>query len=144
MALRAPDVHVVAITTVAGKRPMCSSPLGTALVTRWSLCGADVPVYAGADQNPLERVYENATLVPWLRTGLGEHGYPPPRKSPGKNYTPRDAIIEAVRSNSGLVLITLAPLTNVALALAKRHQDIAKKVSRCVVMGGAPLAAKAM
>ena len=132
MALRAPDVHVVAITTVAGNVDVQQSTRNALYTVE--LCGADVPVYAGADK-PLERVYENAT---WFhgRDGLGEHGYPPPRKSPGKLHA-ADAIIEAVEANSGLVLITLAPLTNVALALAKRP-DIAKKVSRCVVMGGAP------
>ncbi len=132
MALRAPDVHVVAITTVAGNVDVQQSTRNALYTVE--LCGADVPVYAGADK-PLERVYENAT---WFHgcDGLGEHGYPPPRKSPGKLHA-ADAIIEAVEANSGLVLITLAPLTNVALALAKRP-DIAKKVSRCVVMGGAP------
>jgi purine nucleosidase len=34
-------------------------------------------------------------------------------------------------------MVTLGPLTNVALALQKRP-EIAKNVSRCVVMGGAP------
>jgi len=132
MALRAPDVHVVAITTVAGNVDVQQSTRNALYTVE--LCGADVPVYAGADK-PLERVYENAT---WFhgRDGLGEHGYPPPRKSPGKLHA-ADAIIDAVEANPGLVLITLAPLTNVALALAKRP-DIAKKVSRCVVMGGAP------
>src|SRR5436189_296027 len=48
-----------------------------------------------------------------------------------------DAIIEAIDTNPGLVIVTLAPLTNLALALAKKP-DIAAKVGRCVVMGGAP------
>ncbi len=80
MALRAPDVRVVAITTVAGNVDVQQSTRN-ALYTA-ELCGSDVPVYAGADK-PLERVYQNAT---WFhgRDGLGEHGYPPPRKSPGK------------------------------------------------------------
>src|SRR5258708_1768099 len=132
MALRAPDVRVVAITTVAGNVDVQQSTQNALYTVE--LCGSNVPVYAGADR-PLERVYQNAT---WFhgRDGLGEHGYPPPRKSAGKLHA-ADAIIEAVEANSGLVLITLAPLTNVALALAKRP-DIAKKVSRCVVMGGAP------
>jgi len=36
-----------------------------------------------------------------------------------------------------LEMVTLAPLTNIALALQKKPA-IARKVSRCVVMGGAP------
>ena len=48
-----------------------------------------------------------------------------------------DAIIETIRANPGITLVTLGPLTNVALALA-RAPDIAANVGRCVVMGGAP------
>ena len=48
-----------------------------------------------------------------------------------------DAILETVEANPGLVLVTLGPLTNIALALSKKPA-IAANVSRCVVMGGAP------
>ena len=132
MALRAPDVRVAAITTVSGNVPVQQSTRN-ALYTA-ELCGADVPVYMGADK-PLLRRYENAT---WFhgRDGLGDHGYPAPRRAPGKLHAV-DAIIETIEANPGLVLVTLGPLTNVALALAKRPQ-IASKVSRCVIMGGAP------
>ena len=37
----------------------------------------------------------------------------------------------------GLTLVTLGPLTNIALALA-RDARIVEKIGRCVVMGGAP------
>ena len=47
-----------------------------------------------------------------------------------------DALIERIRERPGLLLVTLGPLTNVALALDKAP-DIASKVGRCVVMGGA-------
>ncbi len=132
MALRAPDVRVVAITTVAGNVDVQQSTRN-ALYTA-ELCGSDVPVYAGADK-PLARAYQNAT---WFhgRDGLGDHGYPPPRRSPGKLHA-ADAIIEAIEAHPGIVLVTLAPLTNVAMALSKRP-EIAGKVGRCVVMGGAP------
>ena len=132
MALRAPDVRVVAITTVAGNVDVAQSTRNALYTVE--LCGADVPVYSGADK-PLLRTYQNAT---WFhgRDGLGDHNYPPPRRSPG-NLHAADAIIEAIEANPGVVLVTLAPLTNVALALAKRP-DIAGKVGRCVVMGGAP------
>jgi len=132
MALRAPDVRVAAITTVAGNVPV-QQAARNALYTV-ELCGANVPVYTGAEK-PLLREYENAT---WFhgRDGLGDHNYPPPRSSPGALHAV-DAIIETVEANPGLVIVTLAPLTNLALALAKKP-EIASKVGRCVLMGGAP------
>jgi purine nucleosidase len=132
MALRAPDVRVVAITTVAGNVNVEQSTRNALYTVE--LCGADVPVYAGAEK-PLLRAYQNAT---WFhgRDGLGDHGYPPPRRPTGKLHAV-DAIIEAIEANPGLVIVTLAPLTNLALALAKKPA-IADKVGRCVVMGGAP------
>ncbi len=48
-----------------------------------------------------------------------------------------EALISTIESNPGIVLVTLGPLTNVALAL-QLSPGIAAKVSRCVVMGGAP------
>jgi purine nucleosidase len=132
MALRAPDVRIAAITTVAGNVPVQQSTRN-ALYTA-ELCGADVPVYMGAEK-PLLRGYQNAT---WFhgRDGLGDQGYPPPHRSPAKLHAV-DAIIETIEANPGIVIVTLAPLTNLALALAKRP-EIAAKVGRCVVMGGAP------
>jgi purine nucleosidase len=132
MALRAPDVRVVAITTVAGNVDVQQSTRN-ALYTA-QLCGSDVPVYAGAEK-PLLRTYQNAT---WFhgRDGLGDHSYPPPRRSPGSLHAV-EAIIDAVEANPGIVIVTLAPLTNIALAVAKKP-SIAKQVGRCVIMGGAP------
>jgi purine nucleosidase len=46
------------------------------------------------------------------------------------------ALVETIRAHPGITLVTLGPLTNVALALAEAP-DIASKVGRCVVMGGA-------
>ncbi len=132
MALRAPDVRVAAITTVAGNVPVQQSTRNALYTVE--LCGATVPVYMGAEK-PLLRTYQNAT---WFhgRDGLGDQGYPPPRRAPEKSHAV-DAIIETIEANVGIVIVTLAPLTNLALALAKRPK-IAAKVGRCVVMGGAP------
>jgi purine nucleosidase len=132
MALRAPDVEVAAITTVAGN-------VGVQQATRNALytvelCGARVPVYAGADK-PMRRSHQSAT---WFHgeDGLGDHGYLPPSQRAAE-LTSSDAIVATIEANPGLVLVTLGPLTNVARAIIKRP-DIASKVSRCVVMGGAP------
>ena len=132
MALRATDVRVVAITTVAGNVDVHQATKNALYTVE--LCGASVPVYCGAEK-PLLRAYQNAT---WFhgRDGLGDHDYPPPRQSPGKKHA-ADAIIETIEANPGLVVVTLAPLTNMALALS-RMPSIASNVSRCVVMGGNP------
>ncbi len=132
MALRSPHIRVLAITTVAGNVAVQQSTRN-ALYTA-ELCGADVPVFMGAEK-PLIRAQESAH---WFhgRDGLGDHGYPPPRRAPEKQPA-AEAIISTVESNPGLIMVTLGPLTNVALAL-QRRPGIAAKVSRCVVMGGAP------
>ena len=132
MALRAPNVQVVAITTVAGNVGVRQSTRNALFTVE--LCGAQVPVYAGAEK-PLLRPYQNAT---WFhgRDGLGDHNYPAPRQAPEELHA-ADAMIAAAEKHPGLTLVTLGPLTNVALALAKRP-DITDKVGRCVIMGGAP------
>jgi len=132
MAMRAPDVQVVAITTVAGNVPVEQSTRNALYVVE--LCGAQVPVYAGADK-PLLRPYQNAT---WFHgsDGLGEHGYPAAHRAAEPLHAV-DAIIQTVEANPGLVIVTLAPLTNIALALAKKP-GIATQVGRCVIMGGDP------
>jgi purine nucleosidase len=132
MALRSPAIRVLAITTVAGNVAVQQSTRN-ALYTA-ELCGADVPVFMGAEK-PLNRTHESAH---WFhgRDGLGDHGYPPPNKAPEKQHA-AEAIIAMIEANPGLVLVTLGPLTNIALAL-RRKPEIAAKVGRCVVMGGAP------
>jgi purine nucleosidase len=132
MALRAPDVRVVAITTVAGNVEV-EQATRNALYTV-ELCGASAPVFVGAEK-PLQRAHQSAT---WFhgRDGLGDHCYPAPRQKAEK-LPAVDAMIESIEANPGLVVVTLGPLTNLALALT-RKPDLAAQVGRCVVMGGAP------
>jgi purine nucleosidase len=132
MALRSPQIRVVAITTVAGNVSVHQATRN-ALYTA-QLCNSNVPVFPGAEQ-PLHRPHITAA---WFHghDGLGDHNYPPPRRAPEKQSA-TDAIINTIESNPGLILVTLGPLTNIALALQK-NPSIASKVSRCVIMGGAP------
>jgi purine nucleosidase len=132
MALRAPDVKVVAITTVAGNVEV-EQATRNALYTV-ELCGARIPIFTGAGK-PLQREHQSATWFHGL-DGLGDHGYPAPRQKAEKLHAV-DAIIEVVESNPGIVVVTLGPLTNLALALI-RKPSLAAQVGRCVVMGGAP------
>lgn len=132
MALRSAAVRVIAITTVAGNVPVRQATRNALYTVE--LCGADTPVYQGAEK-PLARPLSTAEWFHGL-DGLGDHGYPPPRRSVEKQHA-IEAIIEIIRGNPGLTVVTLGPLTNIALALTQAA-DIAHKVGRCVVMGGAP------
>ncbi len=133
MALRHADVDVRAITVVAGNVPLAQGVVNALYFTE--LCETDVPVHAGADR-PLLREYVSAD---WFHgaDGLGDWGdrYKPQRAQASELHAV-DAIIDAARSTPELVIVTLGPLTNLALALRKAP-DIIPFVSRCVVMGGA-------
>jgi purine nucleosidase len=132
MALRSSVVHVEAITVVAGNVAL-EQAANNALYTA-ELCASNVPVFAGAGR-PLRRDLETAD---WFhgRDGLGDHGYAPSRKSLESEHAV-DAIIRIVQQTPGIELITLGPLTNIALALT-REPAMSANISRCVVMGGAP------
>lgn len=132
MALRAPDVRVVAITTVAGNVDVQQATRNAIYTVE--LCRAGIPVFTGAEK-PLVRGHQSAT---WFhgRDGLGDHGYAAPRRTPEKLHAV-EAIIQAIEANPGIVVVTLGPLTNLALALT-RKPSLAGVVGRCVVMGGAP------
>jgi len=132
MALRSPQISVVAITTVAGNVNV-EQATRNALYTA-ELCSSPVPVFSGAER-PLKRPHLPADWFHGI-DGLGDHNYPPPSRAPEKQFAV-DAILHAVDSYPGLVLVTLGPLTNVALAL-KKNPAIAGNVSRCVIMGGNP------
>jgi purine nucleosidase len=120
------------ITVVAGNVPL-EQATRNALYTV-ELCSSSVPVYAGAAR-PLLREPRHAQ---WFHgaDGLGDQGYPPPKRAAEAKHAV-DAMIEVIAAHPGIVVVTLGPLTNVALALA-RSPEIVGNVSRCVIMGGNP------
>jgi purine nucleosidase len=132
MALAAPDVRVAALTIVAGNVSLAQGARN-ALYT-CEVAGADIPVHLGADA-PLIRRHLDAH---WFhgRDGLGDRDYPAPKRAPEREHAV-DALIRIAAEEPGLTLVTLGPLTNIALALA-RDPRFADNVGRCVVMGGAP------
>jgi purine nucleosidase len=132
MALRSPDVRVAAITVVAGNVPVAQAT-SNALFTV-ELCGANVPVYSGAEAPLLRKL----VIADWFHgaDGLGDHGYKPAKRRAEAGHAV-DALIQIVRDNPGIEIVALGPLTNLAMALL-REPKLAASVKRCVVMGGAP------
>ncbi len=130
MALRHPDVEVLALTTVAGNCPV-EQATRNALFTA-ELCGSNVPVFQGA----AEPLLVEARFATWFhgRDGLGDQGYPPPVRKP-ETVDAVAALVTTIRDNPGCTLVTLGPLTNLLMAL-RQAPDLVELVGRCVVMGG--------
>ena len=127
------DIDIVGISVVAGNVPL-DFALQNALYTR-EVCGrADVPVYAGADR-PLVFPLGTAQHVHG-NDGMGDIGLPLTGRTPDDGHGV-DALIQASKDFDGaLTLVTLGPLTNIALAVG-RDPLFASRVQRVVVMGAA-------
>lgn len=131
IALRHPGVRVHGLSIVAGNVPL-ESGVQNALHVLATL-GARVPVHAGADR-PLARPYASAQMVHGA-DGMGDIGL----DLAGRQPTSRDAvraIVAHFAAHPGTCdLVTLGPLTNVAVAL-RAEPRLAGWVRRCVIMGG--------
>jgi purine nucleosidase len=131
MALRCPDISVEAITVVAGNVPLAQGVQNACYTVE--LCGATVPVHAGAS-GPLRRTLVTAQEVHG-QDGMGDLGLPRPAPPPAAGHAV-DALLAAAERHVGrLTLVTLGPLTNVALAV-RREARFASRIAHCVAMIG--------
>lgn len=132
MALREAQASVEAVTVVSGNVPVAQASRNARYVVE--LCGADVPVYEGADR-PLIKPRAHATHFHG-KDGLGDVGYPPPQRPAADGYAALEIIRRCQAAPGEIELVTLGPLSNVALAL-RLEPRLADWVKRCTVMGGA-------
>ena len=134
MGLASPEeLEVLAVTTVAGNVPV-SLTAKNALKTLELARRTDTPVYAGASA-PLLRRLVTAEHVHG-RTGFDGYDLPEPTTPLADRFAP-EAIVDLVmsRAQGEVTLCCLAPLTNIALALAKEPQ-LAGRLREIVLMGG--------
>ncbi len=131
IALRHPDIEVVGIGVVAGNVPL-DRAVQNALYTR-DLCQArEVPVHVGADA-PLRVPLITAQNVHGA-DGMGDIGLDLSGRTPD-SHDAVGALIQASHDSAGeLTLVTLGPLTNIALAL-ERDPDLPTRIDRVVTMG---------
>jgi purine nucleosidase len=130
MAFMNPNIEVAGLSIVAGNVPL-DMGVQNALYTA-ELCAASAPVYVGAAK-PLSRDLGTAQFVHG-EDGMGDIGLPLSGRTPASGNA-IDKLIEAIHLHAGYIeLVTLGPLTNIALAL-QQDPSIAKSVKRCVVMG---------
>jgi len=132
MALRWPEVKVEAITVVSGNVPVEQGSLNARYTVE--LCGADVPVYEGAIR-PLLREPAHAHFFHGP-DGMGGMNYPAPLRPPVGGQAVTELIRRFGEAPGEITLVTLGPLTNIALAL-NLEPRLATWVKACYVMGGA-------
>lgn len=131
IALKHPDVEVVGMSIVAGNVPL-EMGVQNALITL-ERCGTSVPVHAGAAK-PLSRPLESAQYVHG-HDGMGDIGLDLTGRVP-TSHDGIGAMIDAFRRDPGNIeLVTLGPLTNVAVAL-RSEPLFGSWVKRCVAMAG--------
>jgi purine nucleosidase len=133
-ALASEELEVLAITTVAGNVPVHLTAKNARKALE--LAGrTEIPVYSGA-QAPLMRPLVTAEHVHG-RTGFEGYDLPDPQMPLTPGFAP-DAIVDLVmaRPPGAVTLACLAPLTNVALAMACEPR-LAQHLAGIVLMGGA-------
>jgi purine nucleosidase len=132
-AVASPRIELVAVTTVAGNVGVEKTTANTLAVLDW-LGAGDVPVHRGASR-PLVRPHRDAVYF-HDEGGLGGAQLPPSRRSVGADRGPAALIRLARLRPRELTLVTLGPLTNLAIAL-NVEPNLPELLKSVVVMGGA-------
>ena len=135
MALREPSINVEAITVVAGNCPL-DVCVRNALITVEKANTYAPPVYVGRSA-PMLRSLITAEIVHG-QDGMGDMNLPDPMLKPTPGHAV-NAIIDTARRFPGeLEVVTLGPLTNLALALLMEPK-LENWIKRVYVMGGGGL-----
>jgi purine nucleosidase len=132
MALQWPDVEVEAITVVSGNMPVAQGSINARYTVE--LCQKTTPVYEGAPR-PLLREPHYAYFFHGP-DGMGDMRYPPPKRPAAAGQAVYELIRRFAAAPGEISLVTLGPLTNIALAL-NLEPRLAGWVKECYVMGGA-------
>ncbi len=132
MALAAPSVDLIGLTTVGGNVPLARTTRNALALLEYA-GRSDVPVARGSPR-PIRGRYRYASLVHG-KSGLSRR-LPNPKTEPIKTGA-LDFLATQLRDSPGqITLVALGPLTNLARLLA-RHPDALRRAAALVVMGGA-------
>ncbi|HYM31858.1 MAG TPA: nucleoside hydrolase [Candidatus Cybelea sp.] len=124
-------MDLLAVTTVHGNAPLADTTRNALAVAE--LAKIDVPVAAGF-AGPLVGKATHAASIHG-RTGLDGADVPPPTRKPIEAHAV-DVIVETARQHRGeLVVATIGPETNLAVAL-RREPRLAGWLKEITVMGG--------
>lgn len=130
LAIKSNALDILALTTVCGNSTIENTTRNARYILNL-LKRNDIPVYSGANKS-LKRDLIQAVVHG--KSGL--EGIDP-QNDPKLTGNASEKIIELVKSNPNeITLVTLGPLTNIALAIQKNPSAM-KKVREIVSMGGA-------
>ena len=133
LALASPEVELVGITTVHGNQTLEKTTVNALKLLEF-VDRTDVPVAAGADR-PIVREPFVAEYVHG-ESGMDGPTLPQPTTEPDPRHAV-DFIADTLRNSAEpITLVPTGPLTNIGLFL-NMHMDLAEKVERIVLMGGA-------
>jgi purine nucleosidase len=129
MAARSPDLVAV---TVTGGVVALAQAVANVLVTLAVAGRDDVPVYAGAARSLMGEPFPGAEDVHGPG-GLGGHHFEPPART--AEAAPAADALDRLSAAGPTLLVTLGPMTNLAVALA-RGAGVAGRDLRVVAMAG--------
>lgn len=133
MALAQSNVCVEAITTVTGNIDV--QQVNRNVCTILDVMQVDVPIYPGAER-PLVADWHWETEQFHGRDGLGDWSERPPSTRVVEQEHAVQAIIRLVNTYPGeITLVTLGPLTNLALAV-RLNPALPARIRKLVLMGG--------
>ncbi len=134
MVLAQPEAEVAAITSVLGNVSLAQATHNVGVVLDVAEA-PPMPIFQGCARPLLQHEPEDAVSIHG-EDGLGGAGRPETTRSVEKEHASL-AMTRLARENPGeLTLLTLGPLTNVALAI-RLDPDFPRNLKNLVIMGGA-------
>ncbi len=133
LAVRHPALDVRAITCTGGNAPLAQVVANTLRVLDAAGAGP-LPVAAGAHRPLLESPQHAAAIHG--SDGLADLGLPDSARTPEPVHAVELLCRTLAASEEPLTIISLAPLTNIALLL-RMHPEVIDRIERVVMMGGA-------
>lgn len=136
MALRDPNIEVVAITTVSGNMPVEISTYNARMSAEYA--GTYVPpIYPGASHPLVAEADGRHAFTTHGNDGMGDLGTLKKPTIPEQDKFAVDAILDIIEEGDGdIEIVTLGPLTNIAMAILQ-NPEVMKKVPHITMMGGA-------
>ena len=132
LALSSPEVEIAGVSCVAGNTSLDN------VVN--NVCGLlnfykrnDIPVYRGCSTSLLRSKHRSDDIHG--DNGLGNIVLDAGGKTP-EPQNAADGLLAAAKANPGMKLVTLGPLTNIALAF-NLYPELSGLVSEIIIMGGA-------